>query len=152
MLKTRSCLALMLIAWPAMASASLGGTVSSIESDRVHVQGALLHIVTGASYTVHELQSASGTVIREFVSPAGTVFGVAWQGPWMPDLRQLLGTYFDQYVNAVRDVRARRRGHGPIVIDTAELVVRVSGRQRAFSGNAYVPSLLPAGFDPQSVR
>jgi len=151
-MKLRSGLTLAVIAWPALASASLGGSVSSIESDRLHVQGALVRIATNGPYTVHELQSASGTVIREYVSPAGMVFGVAWQGPWMPDLRQLLGSHFAQYASAVREAQRSRRGHGPIVIDAADLVVHVSGHPRAFAGSAYMPSLLPQGVDPQSVR
>jgi hypothetical protein len=37
-----------------------------------------------------------GTSVRRYVSPAGKVVAVAWKGPVMPDLRQVLGpTSFD---------------------------------------------------------
>lgn len=64
------------------------------------------------AYTLHELQAPNGTVIWDYVSPAGPVYGVAWQGPALPDLRQVLGAYFDQYVQAMQ----KRGGHGPRLI------------------------------------
>ena len=45
------------------------------------------------AYKVHQLTSANGTIIREYVSPKGLVFGVTWQGPFMPNMHQLLGSY-----------------------------------------------------------
>ena len=65
-----------------------------VQSDRVKMRGALLRITATGSSTVHEIQASSGTVVREFISPAGKVFGVAWEGPWLPDLREMLGMYF----------------------------------------------------------
>lgn len=135
----------------APAFASLGGTVESVTADRVHVQGALLQVAQNDGYTVHELQSAKGTVIREFVSPAGTVYGVAWQGPWMPDLKQVLGAYFDEYTAALAARNGRRR-RGPISIETPDLIVQLSGHPRSFSGRAYVPALVPQGVAAASIR
>ena len=138
-------------ALPGAASASLGGNESSINTDRVHVQGALVRIARTDAYTLHELQSATGVAIREFVSPTGTVFGVAWQGPWMPDLRQILGTYFDDYQRALA-ARGDRKRRGPVSIETPGLVVQVSGHQRSFSGRAYDPQLVPQGVDPAIIQ
>ena len=45
------------------------------------------------AYKVHELTSSNGTTVREYVSPKGLVFGVAWQGPFMPNMEKLLGSY-----------------------------------------------------------
>jgi hypothetical protein len=64
-----------------------------------------------------------GTVVREYVSPDGKVFGIAWNGPTMPDLRQLMGEHFDHYVQAV----AKRGMRGPVHLDEPELVVRRAG-------------------------
>src|ERR1039458_8930888 len=79
-------------AFPAWAA--LGGDIASVQSDQIHMQGSLRTTVTG-SYTVHEIQSAAGTVVREYVSTsgksAGKVFAIGWQGPWPPDIRQVLG-------------------------------------------------------------
>jgi hypothetical protein len=136
---------------PAPARASLGGTADTVDADRVKMKGALLQIVRGSGYTVHELRSGAGTVVREFVAPDGTVFGVAWQGPWVPNLRVVLGSYFDQYQQAMARRTGKRR-RGPITIDTPQLVVQLSGRQRAFRGRAYVPRLVPAGVEAAAIR
>ena len=81
-------LSMTVLALPAVVHASIGGTASSIESDRVQMQGALRQIVRSGPYTLHEVQSASGIVVREYVSDAGTVFAIAWQGATFPDMRQ----------------------------------------------------------------
>ena len=96
---------LLVVAIPAGAVASLGGTVATVETDRAQMKSALVRITRVNAYSVHELLSPTGTTIREYYSPAGIVFGVAWDGEWPPDLRQLLGTYFDQ--------NSRRRAVGP---------------------------------------
>ena len=79
-----------LLALPSSASATLGGDTASVEADRVRAQGALLRIVRSDAFTVNEVQASSGTTIREYTSSSGTVFAVAWEGPWLPNLRQSL--------------------------------------------------------------
>jgi hypothetical protein len=143
---------LVMLALPIPASAELGGDVTSVRNDQAHMRGALLRIAAVQSYRIHEVQAASGTIVREYVSPAGTVFAVAWQGPWLPDLRQLLGKYFEHYTQSAREAQARRRGHGPLLIQEAGLVVKQSGHPRAFAGSAYVPQLVPQGVDPETIR
>ena len=54
-------------------------------------------VVEKQDYTVHEISRDDGTVIREYVTPAGKVFGVSWTGPTIPDLSQLLGTYNTEF-------------------------------------------------------
>ena len=147
----RTVAALLLVA-PRLAFAELGADASTISVDRVRMQGALLRITTTDSYTVHELQSSTGTSVRQYVSPAGTVFAVAWTGPWMPDLRQLLGTYFDRYQRAADAARRSHRGHGPLTITDGDLVVQVAGHPRAFTGVATVMRLAPAGIRADAIR
>ena len=105
-----------------------------------------------ASYTVNETTLASGTVVREYVSQAGTVFGIAWRGPQMPDLAALLGSYFPQYVEGVNAVRTARPGHGPVAVDQSGLVVRSGGHMGSFSGQAWVPQALPAGVSGADIQ
>ena len=143
---------LVLLGLSAPASASLGGDLSSVQTDRVHMQGALIQIASGNTYTVHEMRAASGTTVREFVSQAGTVFAVAWQGPSIPDLRQVLGTYFAPYAEAAQAAQRKRAGHGPMKIEEPGLVVEQSGHPRAFTGRAYVPQFVPAGVGPDVIR
>jgi uncharacterized protein DUF2844 len=138
------------IASPAFAA--LGGSAASVDADRVHLQAALLNISRANAYTLHEIQSPTGTTIREYVSSSGTVFAVTWSGPFVPDLRQLLGQYFDAYQLAVTRARRTRHARGPVAIDDGDLVVQVSGHMRSFSGRAYVQRLMPSGVAAAAIR
>ena len=145
-------LPLMLLLAASGASASLGGAVSSVDADRVHVEGALMRIVRNDAYALHEIRSASGTMIREYVNSSNTVFAVAWDGPWLPDLRQVLGEHFDRYQAIARSRQRARTGRGVLVIDEPGLVVQMSGHPRAFTGRAYLPALLPPGVRLDAIR
>jgi len=145
-----AALACVSLATPASAFASLGGTPESVDADRLRSQGSLVAIVRTEAFTRHELRTATGTTIREYVSPGGTVFAVTWQGPWLPDLRQVLGSYFDEYERAVRT--RTRRTRGVVQIAEPNFVVVTSGHQRSFSGRAFVPSLAPAGVRAEALR
>lgn len=137
------------------AWASLGGDTASIQADQLHMQGSLTSkasITTAQSYTVHEIQAATGTVVREYLSPEGKVFAVAWQGPRMPDLRQLLGGYFEPYQTAVQARSGVRMARKPIMIDQPGLVVQIGGHVRAFSGKAYVPDALPSNVRAEDIQ
>ena len=129
------------------AHAALGAVEASIQTDQQQM-GATQRVLRPGPYTVHEMQAPSGTVVRQYVSPQGMVFGVAWQGPSMPDLRQLLGAYFERYVDAV----AQRKVRGPVVVEQPGLVVYSGGRMRAFAGRAYIPEALPEGVTADSVK
>jgi hypothetical protein len=145
-------IALVMVATAFPAWAALGGGVASIQADQVHMQGSLRTTAT-ALYTVHEIQSATGIVVREYVSSSsGKVFGVAWQGPWPPDMRQLLGSYFEQYVQAAKAQNAARPGRRPLMIEQAGFVVQVGGHPRAFTGRSYVPEMLPPGVRAEEIR
>ncbi|MGO8796607.1 MAG: DUF2844 domain-containing protein [Candidatus Sulfotelmatobacter sp.] len=133
------------------ARAALGGDVASIQADQVHMQGTRQTTVA-QSYTVHEIQAASGITVREYVSPAGQVFAVVWQGPFLPDLRQLLGKYFDEYVEGQRVQNVSRIGRRPLQIEQPGLVVQSGGHPRSFEGRAYIPELLPAGVGLDAIR
>src|SRR5690349_13631734 len=77
-----------LVTLSAPALAALGGNASSVATDASSMKAsAQMKVVPGALYTTHEIQSPNSTV-REFVSPDGRVFGVAWQGPFIPSMRQ----------------------------------------------------------------
>lgn len=143
--------ALIVLATVLPAWASLGGDTASIQADQLHMQGTRT-IKTAESFAVHELQSASGTVVREYLSSEGKVFAVAWNGRWMPDLRQLLGGYFEQYRAAVQPSSGARVVRRPVVIDQQGLVVQISGHIRAFSGRAYVPEMLPSGVRAEDIQ
>jgi len=86
-------------------------------------------------------------VVREFARADGIVFGVAWEGPTLPDLKATLGAAFDRFTAA-----SPTRGQGPLAVAADDLVVYSAGHLRAFSGHAYLPHALPAGVDAGVVR
>jgi hypothetical protein len=141
-----------LLAIPRPVAASLGADASSINADRIRMQGALLRITQADAFTVHEVQSSTGTAIREYVSSSGTVFAVAWTGPWQPDLRQLLGAYFDRFQAAAAAASRAHRGRGPLTIDDGEISVQIVGHPRSFSGVATVKRLMPASVRADRIR
>jgi hypothetical protein len=126
---------------PCVATAALGEAEASVQADLAQLHGSI-KVAERANYRVHEIQLPSGTVVREFAGLDGTVFAVAWSGPTVPNLRQTLGRYFDNYVTAAQ---ANRLGHHQLQINQSDLVVHASGHMRAFSGVAYLPPALPSG-------
>ncbi|MGA7926496.1 MAG: DUF2844 domain-containing protein, partial [Candidatus Sulfotelmatobacter sp.] len=127
------------------------GDTATIQADQLQMRGTRT-TKAAESYTVHEIQAATGTVVREYVSQEGKVFGVAWRGPWLPDLRQLFGSYFEQYQAMVQSQGGGRVARRPVVIDQPGLVVRISGHIRAFVGRAYVPEMLPPGVRAEDIQ
>lgn len=133
------------------ASATLGGSVSSVEIDRAQMNGALT-VMRTPSYDVHEIRAENGTVIREYATPDGRVFGVSWDGPFIPDLAQLLGTYLRQYSDGVKAHHAAGPGRRPLNIQQPGFVFQSTGHMRSFRGRAYDPQLLPQGFTGSDIR
>jgi len=132
------------------AFASLGGNLDSVSADRVRMK-ANLTVTSKDTYNVHQIQAPEGTIVDEYVSSTGTVFAVAWRGHFMPDMQQLMGTYFNQYSAALQS-QQRHFGHQPLNIKQAELVVQTGGHMRDYFGRAYIPSLLPSGFSPDQIQ
>lgn len=142
---------LMTLVIPSRAKASLGGDLTSVQADKVRLQGTLRSTSNGL-YTIQEVKAPTGVLVREYVSSAGKVFAVAWQGPTRPDLRQILGSYFDAFTEAVQAKRASRVVRGPLAINQAGLVVEMGGHMRWFVGRAYVSAMMPAEVRTEDIR
>ena len=138
-----------LILLSSSAFAALGDDVASVQSDQVRMN-AQVRVLSNQSFSIHELQMPTGTIVREFVSTGGTVFGVAWQGAFAPDLQQILGTHFDEYVRAAR-MPENRRGSG-LHIGSDDMVFESGGHMRFITGRAYLRSRLPQGVTSDAVR
>jgi hypothetical protein len=136
------CVVLIAALGPRIAGATLGEPEISVQSDVAQLRASIKTSEDRASYRVHEIQLPSGTVLREFVAPSGTVFAVAWHGPSKPDLRQALGKYFDAFVSAPKPKFADRRH---LQIQQGDLIIEGSGHMRALSGRAYLVSAIPGG-------
>lgn len=133
------------------AWAALGGDTVSILADQGQMRGSR-KTTAAASYTVHEIQGANGTVVREYQSSQGHVFAVAWHGQWMPDMQQILGSYYSQYAQAMQSQRGVRAGRHPININQPGLILQMGGHPQWFVGKAYVPGNLPQGLRAEDIQ
>ena len=147
-MKSRALLGLLFFVFASPAHAALGGDAASIASDSVAL-AASREITREAGVEVHVLRLPSGTVVRQFAA-RGKVFAIAWGGPVIPDLRRLLGSYFDAYVASSQ---GRGTGHhSSRIVRTPDWVVQSFGHQNGFMGRAWLTNDLPAGFDTNTVR
>ncbi len=137
-------LAVVVFVFPIAAHAILGGDVASVEADRAQMRGST-HERRAVAYTVHEIKGSSGTLVREYASADGHIFAIAWQGPFVPDLQQLLGQYFDQYSAALKANKATYVGRRPLNLQLPGLIVQMNGYMRAYHFRAYIPQQVPAG-------
>lgn len=151
MITARSVAAASCLILAPTAHATLGGAYESVEADRAHM-AAKAEAAPTIGFTTSTLTLANGGSVREFTRPDGVVFAITWHGPSRPDLRQLLGSYFDtlQSDNAPRP--GRRRMRAPMTVNRSDFIVRTSGHSGAFSGVAYLPALAPADFSTSSLR
>jgi hypothetical protein len=130
-----------------------GGGIAASAAQSVMRSASSTTSSASSSYTVRETTLGNGTVVREYLAADGSVFGIAWRGPQMPDLNDLLGSYFPQYVAGVKAVRAARGGaRGPVSVDQSGLVVRSGGHMGAFSGQAWLTPALPAGVSGSDIQ
>ncbi len=142
--------ATLLLGFSPPASASLGGASSSVEADSARMN-ASRQVTLHNSYAIHQITAPQGTVVNEYVSPEGKVFAVSWHGQFPPQMQQILGTYFEQYVAALKaqaqlnQAPPRAYGHQPLNLQLPGLVVQTSGQMGAYSGRAYIPEMLPQG-------
>ena len=136
---------------PSPAVASLGASEDSVQDDQTRLQ-ANVKITATQAYTIHELTSPLGIVVREYVSASGRVFAVSWQGPFQPDMRQILGSYFSQYSVAAKKQRDNQIRRSPLDIHEPSLVLKSMGHMRAYFGLAYDPRLLPPGVNADELR
>lgn len=126
----------------APALAVLGGAAGSVSADTAALRGQL-RSTPFVEYDRHQIVTGP-LIVNEYVTRAGQVFAVTWQGPVPPNLRQLLGDYFGRVQSAAAAVR-RPGMHRSFSLVQSDLVVVNTGRLRAFSGIAYLPALLPQG-------
>ncbi|MDB5958130.1 DUF2844 domain-containing protein [Ramlibacter sp.] len=103
----------------------------------------------GVAYTDISRTLRNKTQVHEFANAAGTVFAVSWSGPFKADLKQLLGRHFQEFQKS-QGQRSGNRSHERV--DTGDMVVVSSGHMGAFEGRAWLPSQLPAGFDPEEMK
>jgi hypothetical protein len=143
-------LALIVFAAAQQAQATLGESVDSISSDRKALASIRHAIIVRNSYSVQEIDTGT-TVVREYISPSGIIFGIAWNGLTHPDLMPLLGSYTSEYQEAMSHVQ-RQPGHRYIQVKTDRVVVEKWGHMRKLQGRAYAPALIPPGISINEIK
>jgi hypothetical protein len=155
----RALASALLLTLPLPMWATLGDNAASVLTDQARMKGTV-RSVDNQTYVMHEITATSGAKVREFVTPGGAVFGVAWEGQQPPDLQQLLGPYYQQARQArqaqLQDQNASQnapRAHrAPVAIQTPGLVLYEGGHVRSFHGAAYIPQLIPPGVQASDIR
>jgi len=130
------------------ARAGLGEDVASVEVDRQQIRASVQR-TNHAAFSVHELATENKGIVREYVSPSGQVFAVTWHGPFVPNLRQLLGVHFDVAANSPH---RQSGGRGHLAVTEVNLVFESNGRMRSFHGRAYLSNAIPAGVDINDIE
>jgi hypothetical protein len=138
-----------LAAAAAPALATLGGDAASVQSDGVSMKSAV-RVTANTGFAVHEIAGADGIVVREFVGTDGKVFAVSWHGMGNPDLRQVLGSYYARYEEG--SATALHSNHRQLVISLPDFRYENFGRQRSFTGRAWVPAMVPANFSTADLK
>lgn len=110
---------------------------------------ANLQVRRQANYDIHELKTSVGSTVREFVGQQGKVFAVSWSGGWRPDLRSIMGSYYDRYI---KHTRGKRRARGPVRIELPGMVVSMGTYLRTSFGYAYLTDQLPTGFSAEEIK
>jgi hypothetical protein len=145
-------LSLVLIVFAAaqQVQATLGESADSVASDQTALSATRRTAKTFTAYTIHEIKTETMTV-REYVSPSGIVFGIAWNGLTHPDLTPLLGAYNDEYQKAMGKTK-RQPGRRHIQVKTDGVVVEKWGHMRNLQGRAYAPALIPKGMNVDEIK
>ena len=141
---------LILILGTVPAWAVLGQYESSVSVDQQYMKSED-RVQAFQACKVHELTSANGTTVREYVSPKGLVFGVAWQGPFMPNMEPLLGSYVTNLQTASKSQTQVRHLRG-LIVRTNDFVFASGGQMRFWKGSAFVPSLVPSNVSVEVIR
>lgn len=140
------------LAWAALGStpSEFGGTTTQTRLAARSLAATSTSSTTAAVYTISQSTLDSGTVVREYTDASGVVFAVSWTGPTLPDLRTLLGDKFSVMTsNAAKRPKA---GHSQLAVNQSDVVIVSSGHMRAYAGQAWIPSALPAGFDTTTIE
>jgi len=148
--KTTLSVLLILILAHIPAWAVLGQNEATVTTDQQQMKSED-HVQDLQAYKVHELTTANGPTVREYVSPQGVVFGIAWQGRSMLNVTGFLGTYVENLQTATPSQTQIRHLRG-VTVKTSDFVFTNFCRMRICTGKAYVPSLVPNNISAEVVR
>jgi hypothetical protein len=131
------------------AHAALGDNEQSISSLKSQLHTIQRESEAAQGLTVHILATPS-TTIREYISPNGKIFAVTWKGLAKPDMATVLGGHYSEYLKE-KTKRVQLRTKRPLKLETPNLVLKQAGHMRALKGLAYVPDLVPADINVETL-
>ena len=135
--KIAALLAVTIMFLPHIGHASLGDVVTPSEAKASTATG---QAGVGA---VREVDGVSGVTLTEYVNADNQVFAVAWSSNRIPDLKNVFGSYFDEYSNAWN--HRHSLGLHTVHLETPNLKVDLSGINGTLHGLAWLPALIPQG-------
>ena len=141
-------LSVLLMAYAGAGHAALGASPEQFNAEATTIVSNVT--AAGLKYLTRDTTLATGTRVSEYVSDNGVVFAVSWDGPMLPDLKALLGKYFDTMV--AESAKSPRAGRSRIAVNLPEVVINSGGHMRAFEGSAWIPAEFPAGFSADDVH
>jgi Protein of unknown function (DUF2844) len=147
----RATAAALVIAASGPAHAQLGAIVAidatgtSSSSNAADAATPVLHQASNSAVRWQESTDANQIRVRQYVSSSGQVYAVSWDGPAMPDVAVLLGTWFDRYRQDASAALPNASGLHSSRVSSSDLMVETAVRLRDFNGRAWLPSALPAG-------
>ncbi|TAL96562.1 MAG: DUF2844 domain-containing protein [Paraburkholderia sp.] len=133
---------------PGMCRAELGGMASPAAAS----DAAVVHSLTSGLFQVRTTTDDGGTTINEYSTPAGEVFAYTWQGPTMPDLKALLGSFYDSWHDGAASAQASESALHATRIARPDVIVESGGQMRSYVGRAWLPRALPAGVSADDLR
>jgi hypothetical protein len=113
---------------------------------------AIVHTLKSGPFQIRTTTDSGGTTINEFSTNAGQVFAYTWQGPTMPDLKMLLGSFYDSWRDGASSAQASTRALHATRVAQPDVVVESGGQMRSYVGRAWLPRALPAGVSPDDLR
>jgi len=143
-------LAVALLAQGEPSQATLGEKADSIASDQKALAATRPDPTVRNGYTVQEVQYDAVT-LREYISPDGIVFAIAWNGLIHPDLTPLLGSHAGEYEQAMRQTPPKP-GQRHLSLQTNQIIVEKWGQMRNLQGRAYIPTLIPPGVSVDEIQ
>ncbi|MFZ6749634.1 DUF2844 domain-containing protein [Undibacterium sp. Ren11W] len=149
----RSLLSVFLVLICCSAKAELGAAPSAFNNKAdVRKSQSLSSSVAVApkNYRILESVLTTGTTVREYIDANGIVFAVSWNGPFLPDLQNLLGKHFDTM--RTEAARVPRAGYSQLQIIRPEVSIYSGGHMRAFIGRAWIVSEFPSDFKQEDIQ
>lgn len=136
-----------------LAFAVLGEPENSVSSDRERSQGSHSVRTLPGGIRMHKITTTTGTY-REFSGSDGTIFAITWRGAKPAHLSELLGSYQQEFIQAIRTFRMgkspnHRKGR-MLNTQTDHLIITSTGHPRDLSGMVEILGKTPPGFDPQN--